>query len=61
MKIDKDQYYAIVCKEGNNIYKWFNNRVYLGRWVMLAYNQIKDKEKYSVCLINCLTEVLSND
>ena len=57
MKIDNDAYYAIINKDGNNVYDWFNDRVYLGRWVMSAYNQIKDKDKYKICLISNVLEV----
>lgn len=57
MKIDNDAYYAIINKDGGNVYDWFNDRVYLGRWVMSAYNQIKNKEQYKIYLISNVLEV----
>jgi hypothetical protein len=57
VKIDNDAYYAIISKDGSNVYEWFNDRVYLGRWVMSAYNQIKDKDKYKIYLISNVLEV----
>ena len=59
MKIDKDAYYAIISKDDktNIVYGWFNNRVYLGRWVMSAYNQIKNKSDYKIYLINNVLDI----
>lgn len=57
MAIDKDAYYAIIKKDNNNVHDWFNNRVYLGKYVMLAYNQITNKEDYKVYLVTNVLEV----
>ena len=48
MNIKKNRYYAIINVKHGKIIEWFNNRVYLGKWVMLAYNQIPDKENYKI-------------
>lgn len=49
MKIDKKNFYVIIqTDEYNIITDWFNWRVYLGRYVMSAYNQIKNKETYKI-------------
>ena len=48
MKIEKYRFYAIVCVKRNEVISWFNNRVYLGKYVMSAYNQIRDKERYKI-------------
>lgn len=57
MKIDKDKFYAIVCMCGGKVLKWFNNRVYEGRYVLNVYNKIKDKEHYKIYLIGNIWEV----
>ena len=57
MKIDKDAYYAIIDKNKEGVYDWFNNRVYIGKWVLSAYNQIKNKENYKIYLISNVLEV----
>lgn len=54
MKIDKNKYYSIIKKEADGTTTIFNNRVYLGRYVMLAYNQIPNKEKYKIATLIAL-------
>ena len=48
MNIKTDKYYAIVKKENNKTTTFFNNRIYLGKFVKSAYNQIKNKEEYQI-------------
>lgn len=51
MKIDKDKYYAIVRLENGKVISYFNSRIYSGRFVMSAYNQMQNKESYTICQI----------
>lgn len=52
MEIKKDKYYVIARIENGVTLDYFNLRVYSGRYVMLAYNQIPNKEDYCICSIN---------
>jgi hypothetical protein len=56
MKIDKSKYYAIVELWEGKVLDWWKNRVYEGRYVLNAYNKIKDKEGYKIYLLDGLTE-----
>lgn len=53
MEIKKEEFYVIVKFDKNNIIEYFNNRIYIGKYVMLAYNQITNKEEYTICSIKC--------
>ena len=57
MKIYDNACYAIINKDGGDVYDWFKNRVYLGRWVINAYNQIKNKDGYKIYLVGNVLEV----
>lgn len=48
MVIDKNKFYVIIEFVNGNIADIFNMRIYSGKFVMLAYNQIKNKEKYTI-------------
>ena len=53
MEIKRDKYYVIAkISDDKSIEDYFNLRVYSGRYVMLAYNQIPNKEEYCICSIN---------
>lgn len=52
MKIAKDKYYGIFRKELDGTITWFNKRLYLGKYVLLAYNQIPNKELYRIAFIS---------
>lgn len=52
MEIKRDAYYVIAKMENDKIVDYFNLRVYTGRYVMLAYNQIPNKENYCICAIS---------
>lgn len=55
-KIQKDFYYAIVRIDDESAYfrkidRFYNNRIYLGRYVMSAYKQIKNRNNYTIVQI----------
>ena len=53
MEIKKEEYYAIVKMENGRITEYFNSRVYLGKFVMSAYRQIKNAEDFVICKVSC--------
>ena len=53
MEIKKDKYFVIVKYENGKIVDYFNSRIYSGKYVMLAYNKIANKEDYTICSIKC--------
>ena len=53
MEIKRECFYTIAKIVNGKAVEYFNNRIYLGRFVMLAYNQIPNKEEYSICTIKC--------
>lgn len=58
MIIESNKYYAILCLSNNGLcLDWFKDKVYLGRYVLNAYNKIKDKHNYKICIINKIKEV----
>lgn len=60
MMINKNDFYVIIQTDKDNIVTdWFNWRVYPGRYVMSAYNQIKSKETYKIYRLCGLQEVKS--
>lgn len=46
--IDETKYYVILLKIDNKITKIFNNKIYLGKYLMLAYNQIPNNSLYEI-------------
>lgn len=52
MEIKKEDYYVIVKMEKGKVVDYFNSRVYSGKYVMLAYKQIKNSEEYTICKIS---------
>lgn len=58
MKIEKDKYYAIVRLENGKVISYFNYRIYSGRFVMSAYNQMQNRESYTIVQIK--TKVLED-
>ena len=54
MNINKTGHYVIVKKVKGMAVEYFNNRVYLGKYVKSAYTQIPNKEEYTICQVRCV-------
>ena len=62
MKINKNDFYVIIQTDKDNVVTdWFHWRVYPGRYVMSAYNQMKNKETYKIYKLIGLQEVTNEN